>query len=293
MTVLKELSKVKNNVVLNFYNLKGYKIIYPPQGLGDILILLRGLKLRKENNPNEKIAIIISKKHFKDLCLIFKDSYDKIIYLPSITPKTPKFVLNIVHLIYGNDSHIDKFDESILNAIGVQKIDNYLPKIEISEKTDKLFEQGIFKKGKTVLIAPEATTSRNCFSPDFWLDCADKLAEKGYIPVFNSKEKFGKYQNIFFNLSETINFVNKCGNVLAFRSGLTDVLGCFCNANFVIIYPNNWKPGDMPYLNGFDENPNERYLEDGSLNRLFPNKHFNEFIYNENIDATEYFMEVK
>ena len=48
----------------------------------------------------------------------------------------------------------------------------------------------------------------------------------------------------------------------------------------------------MPYLNGFDENPNEKYMEDGSLKRLYQNKQIEEFIFDEKIDVTEYFREI-
>lgn len=286
------LNKIKDYFYLKKYQLNSYEIIYPPQGLGDILILLVGLQYLKKINPKKKFAVIVTKKHFKDLCEIFNKSYDKLIFLPNIK-KIPSFVNNIVEKIYSENSSFEKFEIAIWNSIGIKQELNFknIPKIDSNKKIDELFSKGIYKKGKTVLICPEATTSKNCFPKNFWIDCADKLRTIGYKPVFNSSKKYGNYPSILYDLTSTINFLNNAGHLLGFRSGLLDVLGCFSNAHQVIIYPNNWEKGDMPYLVGFDDAPNEKYMEDGSLNRLFPNKHFDEFIYNEQIDIMEYFEE--
>lgn len=293
MGLKKAFYKLKNNTLLGYYNALGYKLIFPPQGLGDILILLLGLRQYKAQYPTRKVGVIVTKKHFYNLCEIFSKHVDKIIYLPKVN-KVPSFVLNIQELIYGENSHFDRFEEAILNTIGVtysQDLHN-VPEIKQSDSVKKMFESK-YRKGKTILITPEATTSRKCFSDDFWVNIAGKLVQKNYIPVFNSHKKYGNYDSILLNLEDTVIFANLAGNVLGFRSGLNDVLACFSSAYQVVIYPNNWKRGDMPYLNGFDEDPNGKYMEDGSLSRLFPSKKFTEFIYNDKIDVTEYFGDIK
>lgn len=282
-------NRIKNKILPCYYNFLKYKLIFPPQGMGDILILLLGFAKYKEKYPNRKVGIIVTKKHFYNLCEIFAKNIDKIIYLPKLD-NVPNYVLNIAELVYGKDSHFDRFEDALLETIGITyNLDLHnLPEIKQSKAVKKMFDSK-YPKGRTVLITPEATTSKNCFSSDYWISVADKLTQKGYIPVFNSYNKYGTYKSIMLNLEDTITFVNFAGNVLGFRSGLNDVLACFSSAHQVIIYPNNWEKGDMPYLNGFDEAPNEKYMEDGSLNRLYPHKNFKEFIYNEQIDVTEYF----
>lgn len=286
-------NKIKSVVLFNYYNLLGYKLILPPQGLGDILILLLGLRKYKELHPNKKVCIIVTKKHFYNLCQIFQKNIDKIVYLQKIK-KCPHFILDIGKLVYGADSHFDKFEDAILKTIDIDfnKSLFVLPKINQSEFVLKMFESK-YKKNKTILITPEATTSQSCFPDNYWVTVAEKFTNKGYIPVFNSNKKYGLYDNVFLNLEDTITFSNLAGNVLGFRSGLNDVLGCFSSAYQVIIYPNNWKKGDITYLNGFDENPNEKYMEDASLSRLFPEKFFKEIIYDEKIDVTDFFKEIK
>lgn len=289
----KILNKIKYYFYLKKCQLMNYEIIYPPQGLGDILVLLIGLQYLKKQNSNKKFAIIVTKKHFKDLCKIFNKSYDELLFLPNIK-KIPSFVNNISEKIYSKNSSFEKFEIAIWNSIGIKQYLNFndIPKIDSNKKIDELFSKGIYKKGKTVLICPEANTSISCFPENFWLDCANRLKGKGYDPVFNSSKIYGNYPSILYDLTSTINFLNNAGHLLGFRSGLLDVLGCFSNAHQVIIYPNNWKKGDMPYLVGFDDAPNEKYMEDGSLNRLFPNKQFDEFIYDEKIDVMKYFSDL-
>ena len=285
-------NKIKSIVLFNYYSLLGYKLILPPQGLGDILILLLGLRKYKEKAPKEKVGIIVTKKHFYDLCKLFSDNVDKIMYLPKLS-YFPDYILDIAKIVYGPNSHFDRFEEAILQTIGVNynKELHILPKIKQTKKVLEMFKSK-YKEGKTILITPEATTSQNCFQENYWENVADKLSGKGYIPVFNSRQKYGSYESILLNIEDTITFANHAGNVLGFRSGLNDVLGCFSSAYQVIIYPNNWHKGDMPYLNGFDENPNEKYMEDGSLKRLYQNKQIEEFIFDEKIDVTEYFREI-
>lgn len=292
MKIIKKINKIKNKLILLWYKMNNYKIIYPPQGLGDILFLNFGLQYLKKKKTKTKFAVIVCKKHFMDLCKIFNKIHDALLFMPTLE-KIPNFVNNIEEKIYSHNSSFEKFEVAIWNAIGISEYINFpdIPQIEIDKKIDNLFKTKL-KKGKTVLICPEATTSPDCFAKNFWIDCADKLKNLGYTPVFNSSKKYGDYPTIFYDLKSTINFLNNAGHLLGFRSGLLDVLGCFSNAHQVIIYPNNWVKGDMPYLVGFDDAPNEKYMEDGSLNRLFPHKHFDEFIYDEKIDIMEYFEEI-
>ncbi len=63
----------------NLYNLlaiyDNLEILYPPQGLGDILFVCALIREYKRSNPNKKIAILVTKKHFYDFAKLYQNEF--------------------------------------------------------------------------------------------------------------------------------------------------------------------------------------------------------------------------
>ena len=110
MSIKKEINKIAINLKLFYNHLLGYTLIYPPQGMGDILILALGMEEYKKINNNPKVAFIVHKKHFVNLCRIFSENIDKIIFINKTPKKMPKYVINVSDRTYGVQAHFDRFE---------------------------------------------------------------------------------------------------------------------------------------------------------------------------------------
>ncbi|MBM5782417.1 MAG: hypothetical protein FJ368_03235 [Pelagibacterales bacterium] len=109
---------------------------------------------------------------------------------------------------------------------------------EVKLEAKRKFDELNLIKGKTVFLSPEAISVK-VLPNDFWQNLADQINAKGYKVFLNI---IGRENNIknsvsgFLTLQEAIAFVELCGNVVALRSGLCDIV-ISSNTKFQIIYP--------------------------------------------------------
>lgn len=259
-----------------------YRIIFMPQGLGDILFFLMYVTPYRQLIPEEKIAIVVIKKHFMQLAELFAGRIDALCYLDMVDePMWRHRMTYFYDGIYcsGPQPYLVR---AIQNAMGLQEMARaYLPELPRIQNMKRLEEEYGLKRGRTVLIAPDAVSCSVEISDEDWVRIAGLCAEAGFRVLFNTAEKdrFGKYPTVFLPLVETLHLIGVGGNFIGLRSGLCDVMAAFANVNSLIIYPNNKQPGEYPSILGYDQDPNGAYLRYCSLKNIFPNKRITEVLY--------------
>lgn len=268
--------KIRNNILLYFNTnknfLKNKEIIFPPQGLGDILYILLSLENMKDE---KKYLFILRKKHFQNLCSLFPNVVEQTIISLDL-PSCENFLYQHFHIY--KKQEFDNFLDLFKDATRVDiKRDHYF-------NFDKNYKVKFVKDGfilnKTVLILPESVSCPNEISKEYWIEYANRLKRNGYLPVFNSKNKYGDYKNIFYDLSETINFAECAGYIVGYRSGLCDILSYFTNAKCFYFYPEKPHASNQDYIKDFENDPARRYMEFCSLKKINPTKDIQEFIFN-------------
>lgn len=259
-----------------------YRAVFMPQGLGDILFFLMYVTEYKRVIPEEKVAVVVTKKHFMQLAELFAERIDALCYLDMA--EEPAWRSRMVYHydgIYNCEPQLYLL-RAVRHAIGLPETARaYLPPLPRSAGIDRLEQKCELKKGAAVLIAPDAVSCNVEISDEVWCRAADIYSRAGLQVFFNSDqpERFGGYKTLFLSIVDTLNFVMDAGAFMGFRSGLCDVICAFTAVKALITYPNNKQPGLYPAIMGYDIDPNGAYLRYCSLKNIFPDKPIREEIY--------------
>lgn len=259
-----------------------YRAIFMPQGLGDILFFLMYSTEYKQTIPEDKIAVVVTKKHFMQLVELFSARIDALCYMDGVDEPIWRDRMTYFYDGIYNSVPQPYLLRAIQNAMGLQETARaYLPELPRPKNFDQLSQQFNLSKGNTILIAPDAVSCNIDLSDEAWIHVADLCTQMGYKVLFNvDKEgRFAKYQTVFLPMVETLHFIAEGGHFIGLRSGLCDVMAAFTDVNALIIYPNNKRPGEYPSIVGYDTDPNGAYLRYCSLKNIFPSKQFTEVIY--------------
>ncbi len=265
-----------------------YRLVFIPQGLGDILYFCSYLKEYRQLYAGKKLALIVTKKHFCDLIMLYKKYWEKLFYIDvNLFGKidNSRFIY-YEPWIYNPDKPEDHLIHAVKQGMGVNRSATpYYPTIYISQYEKRRMEKLIKKSGKAVLISPEAVSCSVNITQDEWIYLADVLEKNGLQVYFNcgNNVKYGKYPNLFLSLRETLIFTHYAGHFIGIRSGLCDVVAAFSDCKQIFIYPNNKGEGEFPSIKNYDKNPNLQYMDYCSLKRAFPDRIITEFICEKNL----------
>jgi hypothetical protein len=254
-----------------------------PQGLGDILYFCSYIKEYRRLHTGKKVALIITKKHFLDLIMLYKEFFETVLYIDiSLFNKVDdsKFIY-YESWIYNPDNPQEHLITAVKQGMGINvNTMPYYPTIYISRYEKLRIKKLIPKPGKTILISPEAVSCSVDIAESEWVYLADILERKGFQVYFNSgnRKMYGKYPKLFLPLRDTLIFTHYAGYFIGTRSGLCDVIAAFSNCKQIIIYPRNKKRGEFPSIKNYDRNPNTQYMEYCSLKKAFPDRIITEVI---------------
>ena len=263
-----------------------YRFFFLPQGLGDILFFCMYAHAYRQKNPQEHISLIVTKPHVRDLAEMFLEDIDLLLQIDERYYRmgdTTRFYYLYPH-IYNPAFPQDNLAEAVRNALGLPKgAERVIPEVE---SNPYLMGRLLGKKTRRriAMIAPDANSCNPMLSDQDWSSVAKNLEKKGYCVVFNNKDKdrFPNFVNVFLSVKEMIQFCNECALFIGYRSGLCDVISAFCRCRQIVIYPNDRKKGEFDCVEGYDQNPNQRYMEYCSLKSIFPEAEVKEFIYDKN-----------
>ena len=124
-----------------------------------------------------------------------------------------------------------------------------------AEHIEKVFEQAKLIPERTVLIAPYAVTT-DAIPDEFWDKLVKHLKRRGYAVCTNSastsEPALRGTQPVNISYADLRQFCEKCGYVIALRSGLCEIIAS-CSAKKVIIYPkiNLFKFGNYSFKKYF------------------------------------------
>lgn len=259
-----------------------YRAVFMPQGLGDILFFLMYVTPYRQIIPEERIAVVVIKKHFMQLAELFADRIDALCYLDMA--EEPIWQSKMTYLydgIYNSDPQ-PYLLRAIQNAMGLpENARAYLPKLPQPRNTEELEKQYPVRQGRTILIAPDAVSCSINVSDVTWFRIAALCTQAGFSVLFNVADsgRFGNYPTVFLSLVETLHLIAKGGNFIGFRSGLCDVMAAFTDVNSLILYPSNKQPGEFPSILGYNTDPSGAYMRYCSLKNIFPQRRMTEMLY--------------
>lgn len=259
-----------------------YRIIFMPQGLGDILFFLMYSTQYRQTIPEDKLAVVVTKRHFMQLVELFDARIDAICYMDIADEPVWRDRMTYFYDGIYNSAPQPYLVRAIQNAMGLPETARaYLPELPCPSNFGKLSQQYDLRKGNTVLIAPDAVSCSLDLTDTVWVHIADLCTQAGWKVLFNVEKegRFENYPTVFLPMVETLYFIAEGGSFIGLRSGLCDVMAAFTNANALIIYPNNKRLGEFPSIVGYDTDPNGAYLRYCSLKNIFPNKQITEVIY--------------
>lgn len=176
-SIKKALKKYRQNkrqkaLIAKYLNDSKCLIIYPPQGLGDILYICLLLSEYKKLF-GKKILMIVRKAYFAQLARLFYEEVDEILFEPDYENslikaiKLDKKALNIENLLYERGMKWESF------RINLCKILNLNPNSRLYTTSKFKFEANFdftFKQGKTIVFSPHATSCPKCVPDEFWCE---------------------------------------------------------------------------------------------------------------------------
>ena len=268
--------KIRQNIrnktykkINNYKLLKEINKLYPDRvvflslskGIGEFT---QGISLLKELNKkiNKKFVIITSSKLEKDVISLMDNDILSCFYIENNTitlptiDKLPENKFDNIYCLYlkNNDykiirTYID-YIKLYYNLDLDAKIDRIKPSRPENNNQDFLDIEKIFKNEKIIFI----------------------------FPVFNSKEKFDGFKNIFFNIKETLYLANLTNSIITFRSGIAELLAISTTCKMFVIYPDVTKNfiinSDIKSIYS-----NEQFLNITSIEKNFDRENCIEYIY--------------
>ncbi len=109
------------------------------------------------------------------------------------------------------------------------------------QNTNKNFEklEMLMKNYKVVFIFPDANTfDSSVLTTNDWIQIAQELEKLGYKCIFNSSNKYANYETCFLSIKETIYLASLAKKIIAFRSGISELLAITTKCKMLLLYPN-------------------------------------------------------
>ena len=256
-------------------------------GLGEFSNVVCLLKPLKEK-INKNIVLIVNRDIETKLCSLF-DSF-QYFYKNNLIIKEEDIDYNKNHLpevldttkIYPAYKYFHTGDivrkeklwilyyKNYFNLDKNTKLDRIKPSRPENNNQDFLDIEKIFKNEKVIFIFPEANTfDCSIINKNTWLDIANKLKNQGYTCIFNSKDKYDNFINIFFDIKETIYLANLANSIISFRAGMSELLAISTTCNMIVVYPNAKTHLFSKSLCYFDINEYSNKLRNNEIPILF------------------------
>ena len=258
--------KIRNNTYKKQkdISIKKLKKMYPNSiffwlpigGVGEFTEIICSMKPFKEK-INKNIVLLTNKKLERDVISLIDENIVKCYYEDVLYFDVSKVRDETLYLEdnLSSDKIYPAYKYANENFIKRDSITGFLKDyyhldqdVEINRITpvrpknkDKNFLEleKIFKNKKTIFIFPEANTyDYTIITKEVWIDIAKKLTNDGYTCIFNSKEKYGDFINVFLDIKETLYLASLANSIITFRSGIAELLAISTTCNMIVAYPN-------------------------------------------------------
>ncbi len=243
-----------NDILLKYYMLKKDVVcVAAITGMGDYIYVFSLLEEFKKKHNIKKICFIATTPHqyFLAKCydcadiVVFCRNFNYTAWKPVYHYAGEKyFVADFfkpsVYKNFNNDivSSIDGLKYLLdlpISTVPNIKINYNIPKQQL-KKVNEIIKK--WPKGKTVLISMDSQSIKYDIPDEWWISFANKLKEKGFVPLFNVKaNSFYSFDTIFPTREEFKFYVEYFGYLVSVRSGLCDYAASSTNTNCYVIYP--------------------------------------------------------
>lgn len=221
--------------------------------LGETYLFCSMLDSFKETNGVEKVVMITDRKYHREIYELFKDRIDRYCIDPGIVTKAfrKKRQLRPGRFFFVYDTKVWKFPslaqsgktflEMLRQTSGIApgaKVVHPPKQEDRLRGANDLFESLGLKRGKTVLLSPEAKTC-DSLGMAFCEKLCDRLKERGwevFLNTMSSKNLPISAVTAFLPLSMAAPFSELCEHVIAIRSGFCDLISDSA-ARFHVLYP--------------------------------------------------------
>lgn len=235
---LRKKVRIKLNFLVFSQKLKQIKKIYPgaiivvsPKsgGIGELTKTVCSIKALKEKY-HKNVVVLVDKSIEYQICHLFSDTfvchYDKNLFLNCAAGRV---------FLQGEENQ-KRFVEEFWETENIERLNLSEPKSDIPDFSRTV---ELFKREKTVFIFPYANTyDSEIISRDSWLFVARSLQERGFFCVFNSCGAYDGFLNVFMPIYETLYLASLSRGIIAFRSGLAELISVAAETPMFIIYPN-------------------------------------------------------
>lgn len=252
-----------------------------PHGIGDTYVVCAFASRLKQQTGAHKV-IVITKPSQQSIPLLFEGidesismplDPDVLHFMPSLYTGVPFTYpgVFVAHMNYYPSGDITrslgyKLGDTFFSMTDAYRVlfgwsDRRVPlskpriSTSIHKRAQHRFRTWKVRKGKTVLLAPETTTTANIQDQSSWKELAAALEQKGFDVVTMCVGNEARYLHpVSFPLDEAIPLAELCGTVVSMRSGFVDLLSS-AKTRLVIAYP------DVPWGVG-------RFMNAGSLRSM-------------------------
>ncbi|MBR4592424.1 MAG: hypothetical protein IKO35_04365 [Elusimicrobiaceae bacterium] len=277
-------------------------------GLGDVYFLASLMQSFKKEHPG-KVIFFTAKKSLVPLLTSFS-AIDEVVCKPELNflqsgqvlqRPVQKGTLNRLFFPYRGTKKTYTFADNYAHLLGVPADASRQVPVLSSDNFKRAaaeFERLQLDPARTVILSPEATMfDYRVLDSYFWLQLAQKIKQRGFQVVFNSRDKaYQQEKNSFLPVMDLAAFTSKVQHIIAFRSGLLDLLAGLGLTNFSAIYPANleviWaEESEFARLNQNHSKLHDSEFENifhiYSLNSNFGRKDIQEYVYQNEPDVLE------
>ena len=204
--------------------ISNYVLTGHPNGIDELLSLFPDKKFYEIRDYSAKAiqkAYMLLEKEYLNITIMFPWIYDLYINRCRIR-MTEKF------------DFMDTYQWYVLNLKTKVQLAKpiFLP---LSENLEKKYEQLGIKRGRTIILAPEANSVTSLTCED-WIEIITVLKKLGYEVFINAKaDKYG-CKSIFITYYESEALLSYAGYFIGIRSGLCDIISTI-KCKKIIIYP--------------------------------------------------------
>ncbi|MGN1079535.1 MAG: hypothetical protein ACI4TE_05110 [Alphaproteobacteria bacterium] len=235
---LRKTVRNKLNFLFFLQKLKKIRKAYPEAvvvvspksgGIGELTRTACSIKALKEKY-RKNVVVLVDKSTEYQICRLFSGTfvchYDKNLFLNCAAGR----------VFLQNEEKQKRFVEEFWETKNIERLKLSEPRSDIPDFS-RIVE--LFKREKTVFIFPYANTyDSEIISRDSWLLVARSLQDNGFFCVFNSHETYEGFLNVFMPIHETLYLASLCRRIIAFRSGMAELISIATEIPMFIIYPN-------------------------------------------------------
>ena len=237
----------------------------PYPGTGDVYMACTYLPAYLSKEKINKYSIVVTKNICKMVCEMFgqknvliisQEQMNDILAAWTFDKDTMKEIKPLLHwgwrvkrYLYADNYDCISFNEMFQYDVFGLSVNAKKTKPSVKNAdVKKYFEKAGFKRA--IILAPYAGSFVSDIPMAAWVEIAELLLKKGYIPYTNCQSKeevIPGTEQVFFPYSDGISCLEYCAGMIALRSGLCDVLSS-AESKMIILYEEGFNAAQYDFF---------------------------------------------